>query len=94
MRRPQLSAEMMALARNGIEYPEGREEGWEEGFALEREPLVRRASRKLDDAVARRLGVLLAEAGATGVAEAGDSIIDCNTGEELIARVSDARGGR
>ena len=91
--------EMMALARMGIEYPrrlreEGREEGLEEGLARERELLVRQATRKFDVAVAGRLREILADADATGLAEAGEWIIDCNTGEELIARASGARNGR
>ena len=72
----------------------GIEEGREEGLAHERELLVRQATRKFDVAVARRLGEFLADADAAGLAEAGDWIIDCNTGEELIARASGARNGR
>ena len=91
--------EMMALARMGIEYPrrlreEGREEGLEEGLARERELLVRQATRKFDVAVANRLGEFLADADVARLAEAGEWIIDCNTGEELIARASGARNGR
>ena len=90
---------MMALARMGIEYPrrlreEGRAEGIEEGLAHERELLLRLAARKFDAAAARRLGEILANADATRLVEAGDWIIDCNTGEELIARASGARNGR
>ncbi len=76
----------------GIE--EGREEGIEEGLARERELLVRQATRKFDVTVARRLGEFLADADAPGLAEAGEWIIDCNTGEELIDRASGARNGR
>ena len=97
---------MMALARMGIEYPrrlreegraegieEGRAEGIEEGLAHERELLVRQATRKFDVAVARRLGEFLADADATRLTETGDWIIDCDTGEELIARASGALDG-
>ena len=89
--------EMMALARMGIEYPrrlraeglaEGIEKGREEGLAHERELVVRLATRKFDAATAGQLGVLLAGASATRLAEVGDWIIDCNTGEELLARAS------
>ena len=94
---------MMALARMGIEYPRKlREEGWKEGYkegfkegfakgwneARVRNLLLRQATRKFDVAVARRLGEFLADTDATGLAAAGDWIIDCNTGEELIARAS------
>ena len=49
--------------------------------------LRRLAARKFDAETARRLAGLLAGVGdADHLAQAGDWIIDCATGEELIAR--------
>ena len=67
-----------------------RAEGIERGLAAERDLLRRQAARKFDRRTAERLAGLLAGiAGSDGLAPVGDLIIDCATGEELIARVRD-----
>ena len=64
-----------------------RAEGIEQGLAAERELLRRQAARKFGAGTAGRLAGLLAGVGdADQLAQAGDWIIDCATGEELIAR--------
>ena len=74
----------------GIE--QGIEQGFERGLAQERELLGRQANRKFDARTAARLAGILAEIGdAEGLARAGDLIIDCATGEELIARLANGR---
>ena len=66
---------------------EGVEQGLEQGLAAERELLRRQAARKFGAGTAGRLARLLAGVGdADQLAQAGDWIIDCATGEELIAR--------
>jgi hypothetical protein len=65
----------------------GIEQGIEQGLAAERELLRRQAARKFGAGTAGRLAGLLAGVGdADQLAQAGDWIIDCATGEELIAR--------
>ena len=65
----------------------GREQGFEQGLAAERELLCRQAARKFGAGTAERLAGLLAGVGDTRrLAEVGDWIIDCATGDELIAR--------
>ena len=62
-------------------YAEGRTEG---GKAL----LVRQAERRFGAGTAERLAVLLSRLDDPDrLAEAGDSIVDCSTGAELLARV-------
>ena len=77
---------------------EGRAEGREieraESTRRERDLLHSQASRKFDPRTAERLAALLAEADASRLAEVGNWLIDSETGEELIARVSGARNGR
>ena len=64
----------------------GIERGIEQGLAAERELLRRQAARKFGAGTAGRLAGLLAGVGdADQLAQAGDWIIDCATGEELIA---------
>ena len=66
---------------------EGVARGIEQGLAAERELLRRQAARKFGAGTAGRLAGLLAGVGdADQLAQAGDWIIDCATGEELIAR--------
>ena len=66
---------------------EGVTRGIEQGLAAERELLRRQAARKFGAGTAGRLAGLLAGVGdADQLAQAGDWIIDCATGEELIAR--------
>ena len=65
----------------------GREQGFEQGLAAERELLCRLAMRKFGAGAAERLAGLLAGIGDTRrLAEVGDWIIDCATGDDLIAR--------
>ena len=69
----------------------GIERGIESGLAAERDLLRRQAERKFDRPTGERLADLLADiASSEGLVPVGDLIIDCATGEELIARV---RGG-
>ena len=65
------------------------ERGLEHGRAEERALLCRLAARKFDD-TAQRLAVLLEQtADADRLAQAGVLIIECETGAELLDRVSD-----
>ena len=75
----------------GIE--QGLERGIEQGLAAERELLGRLAERKFGDGTAERLSDLLAGIGDTRrLAEVGDWIIDCATGDDLIARFGNGAG--
>ena len=66
---------------------EGREQGIERGRAEERALLCRQAARKFDAETAERLSGLLDRlTDPEHLAEAGDSIIECGTGAELLAR--------
>ena len=67
-----------------------RAEGIAQGLAAERDLLVRQAARKFGPDASERLALLLAEVDDTErLAEAGDWIIDCATGDDLIARIGD-----
>ena len=69
----------------GIE--QGIEQGLERGLAAERELLCRLAARKFGTGTAERLAGLLAPIDDTRrLAQVGDWIIDCATGEDLMAR--------
>ena len=73
----------------GIEQgiKQGIERGIEQGIATERDLLRRQAARKFGAGTAERLAGLLAPIGDTRrLAEVGDWIIDCTTGDDLIAR--------
>ena len=66
---------------------QGRELGREQGLAEERSLLCRQAARKFSGATAGWLPGLLDGLTAPGpLAEVGDSIIDCDTGEDLFDR--------
>ena len=68
---------------------QGRELGREQGLAEERSLLCRQAARKLGGATAGWLPGLLDGLTAPGpLAEVGDWIIDCDTGEDLFDRTS------
>ena len=70
-----------------------RAEGRAEGIAAERDLLRRQAARKFDAGTAERLAGLLARIDdPERLAEAGDWIIECASGDELIARVGDIAG--
>ena len=72
---------------------EGIEQGLERGLAAERALLCRLAARKFDTDTAERLADLLAPVGDTGrLAQVGEWIIDCETGEHLIARFGNGAG--
>ncbi len=67
----------------------GYERGLEHGRAEERALLCRQAARKFDDDTAQRLAVLLERtADPDRLAQAGDWIIECATGAELLDRVA------
>ena len=75
----------------GIE--QGIERGLERGLASERELLCRQAGRKFGAGMAERLAGLLAPIGDTGrLGQVGEWIIDCETGESLIARFGNGAG--
>ena len=75
----------------GIER--GIERGLEQGIAAERDLLRRQATRKFDAGTAERLAGLLSRIDdPEGLAAAGDWIIECASGDELIARVGDIAG--
>ena len=68
-----------------MEREESRAEGRAEG---ERALLVRQAARRFGDGTAQRLSTLLHRIDDPGrLAEAGDWIVDCETGAELIDRM-------
>ena len=72
---------------------EGIERGIEQGLAAERDLLRRLAARKFGAGTAERLAGLLAQMGDTRrLAEVGDWIIDCATGDDLIARLGNGAG--
>ena len=69
----------------GIER--GIEQGLERGLAAERELLCRQAARKFSAGAGERLAGVLAQIDDTGrLAQVGEWIIDCTTGEALMAR--------
>ena len=75
----------------GIER--GIEQGLERGLAAERDLLCRQAARKFGTGAAERLAGVLARVGDTRrLAEVGDWIIDCATGEDLMARFGNGAG--
>ena len=66
---------------------QGREQGLERGRAEERALLCRQTARKFDAETAERLSGLLDRlTDPERLAEVGDSIIECGTGPELLAR--------
>ena len=68
---------------------QGIEQGIEEGRAEQRSLLCRQAARKFDGETAGRLSGLLDGLAAPGpLAEVGEWIIDCDTGEDLLDRTS------
>ena len=73
----------------GVE--QGVERGIEQGLAAERDLLRRQAARKFGAGAASRLAGLLAKIDDSArLAEVGVSIIDCATGDDLIARLQDS----
>lgn len=67
---------------------EGRREGLQQGLAAERALLLRQARRRFGDACAEALTPLLETREDTGeLAEIGEWIVTCDSGEALLARV-------
>ena len=88
--RDRYRAEGMA---QGLErgLAQGIEQGLKQSLAQERNLLRRKAVRKFDWPTASRLEPILDDIGnVEGLALAGDAIIECVTGEELISRLGDA----
>ena len=82
-----------ALAERERLRAEGVERGIAQGLAAERDLLVRLAALKFGADASERLAPLLAEVDDTErLAEAGEWIIDCATGDDLIARIGDVVG--
>ena len=70
---------------------EGRAEGLEMGLEHERGLLCRQASRRFGAGAGERLAAVLAEVSDPArLEEAGDLIVDCASGEELIGRLKGA----
>jgi len=73
----------------------GRAEGRAEGHAEQRALLCRLAARRFDAETAEGLAELLADVDdPVDLADVGDWIIDCATGDELLGRCSSLRGWR
>ena len=71
----------------------GREQGIAQGRAEERALLRRQAERRFGAETARQVSELLAEAAdAEDLLEAGDWILECRTGGELLERLRHAHG--
>ena len=71
----------------------GREQGIAQGRAEERALLRRQAERRFGAETARQVSELLAEvADAEDLLEAGDWILECRTGGELLERLLHAHG--
>ena len=72
---------------------QGREQGIAQGRAEERALLRRQAERRFGAETAGQVSELLADvAGAEGLLEAGDWILECRTGGELLERLRHAHG--
>ena len=72
---------------------QGREQGIAQGRAEERALLCRLAERRFGAETAGQVSDLLAEAaGAEDLLEAGDWILECRTGGELLERLRHAHG--
>ena len=69
-------------------FQEGREEGLEQGLEHERVLLCRQATSRFGAATAKQLsGALARIAGPDRLADIGDWLVRCDTGEEFLARV-------
>ena len=72
---------------------QGREQGIAQGRAEERVLLRRLAERRFGTETAGQVSELLADvAGAEDLFQAGDWILECRTGGELLERLRHARG--
>ena len=67
---------------------QGLEEGFRQGLAAERSLLLRMVRKRFGDACAQNLAPLLEGSGdQERLAEIGEWIVTCNTGEAFLARV-------
>ena len=64
----------------------GLEQGREQGLAEKRALVVRQAERRFGSGTAERLRRILAASGSELVDEAADAVVDCETGDKLLAR--------
>ena len=67
---------------------QGREQGLEQGLADKRALVVRLAERRFGSGTAERLRRILAASGSELVNEAADAVVDCDTGDKLLARTA------
>ena len=67
------------------------EQGREQGLADMRALVIRLAARRFGSETAERLRRILAASGSELVDEAADAVVDCNSGDKLLART--ANGG-
>ena len=87
----------VTLVERAAEWPkqwlrEGREQGLKEGLEQERALLCRQAAARFGVHTAERLAELLAPiADAERLAEVGDWLVRCETGDQFLARVSPKR---
>ena len=86
-RDPLLRSQRRRVFERGLEL--GHERGVAHGGrAAERALLRRQAARKFDGATARQLAALLEQADADRLAQAGIWLLECETGAELLDRLS------
>ena len=78
------------LRREGREQglEQGRAQGLEQGLADKRALVVRQAERRFGSETAERLRRVLAGSGPEAVDQAADAVVDCDTGDKLLARTS------
>ena len=69
----------------------GIEQGIEQGRAT---MLVRLAGRRFGAETAEKLAGLVRAMGAEQLAQVGDAVLDCNTGDELLAAASNGATGQ
>ena len=62
-----------------------RQQGLEQGRTEGRAMLVRLASRRFGAGTAEQLAGLVRSMGAEELARVGDAVLDCDTGDELLA---------
>ena len=67
---------------------QGREQGLEQGLADKRALVVRLAERRFGSGTAERLRRILAASDSELVDEAADAVVDCDTGDKLLARTA------
>ena len=67
---------------------ESSEQGLEQGLADKRALVVRLAERRFGSGTAERLRRILAGSGSELVDEAADTVVDCDSGDKLLARAT------